>query len=542
MPEFASPKRKYHIYEPLLLSLVLAIGLFVGFNIKKDSNHDGSLLSKIDATSGIGYGRVEEILKYIEAKYVDSIDAELLVDEAIESIMSKLDPHSVYIPPVRVQEINNSMNGLYMGLGIETIFIRDTLNITKVLDDSPASQSDLHTLDKIISINGVVIKESSSELESIRDDITNGNIDELKIKIVRKESKVLDSINVVPGLIKVPSVHAFMQTEHVGYFLIDKFSSKVYSEFMKEFEELQKANKLEHIIIDVRDNPGGFLPETTKILSQLFQEKDRMLVYTKGQKSRIEEYKSSGHPFFPIDKVAILINENSASGSEILAGAIQDWDRGLVIGQQSFGKGLVQEQYDLQNGGALRLTVAKYFTPTGRLIQKPYSEYAHAQEDVEVVGTESVDSSSLYQTKLKKRPVFSNGGIIPDIIIPTNPLDELYYNFDLDSHVDKLMFQYYSDHQDMDGTALQKLLLADKESLLANFEGYLKSVDMGLKSLSEFSGLDEMVFDSMRFRLAYFSMPVTQYMQYCNQSDQAINEALSSFKRKDMFVMDVENK
>jgi len=217
-----------------------------------------------------------------------------------------------------------------------------------------------------------------------------------------------------------------MINKSTGLIKIDRFSSKTYTEFMEALEELYENQGLKNLIIDLRDNPGGYLPETTNILSQLIREKDKLLVYTEGKANDRIDYSTTGKSFFDISRIAVLIDENSASGSEILAGAIQDWDRGLIVGRRTFGKGLVQEQYPLSNGGAIRLTVARYYTPTGRSIQEPYDnlqEYHDVSRRYRSDTLEIVDSLKYY-TKLLNREVYGSGGIYPDVYVPISDADQ----------------------------------------------------------------------------------------------------------------------
>ena len=373
-------------------------------------------------------GRVEEVLRYIESRYLNDVDKKPLEDEAIMAIIKQLDPHSVYIPAYHMVEVTEDMEGQYRGIGIETAIIQDTLHVVNTLPESPAAKARLKRYDRIVSINETPVAGVDMPFDTIKGYLQSTSDQVLQLRIYRDD--IDTTIALSNDLVNLTSVklHTALQ-DSVGYIYINRFSEKTYKEFMTALEPMVEEGKVKHLIIDLRDNPGGLLPEATNILSQLFREKDRMLVYTKGKDGRNSEYKSVGKPFFYIDKVAVLINENSASGSEIIAGAIQDWDRGVIIGRRSFGKGLVQDQYRLQDGSALRLTKAKYYTPTGRSIQKPFDDvYAYENElngrytngEYFTDTLHTLVDTTVFNSLVLGRPLYAKGGITPDIFVASD--------------------------------------------------------------------------------------------------------------------------
>lgn len=415
-------RRKYTIIEPLLLALMMVIGILLGYKMNSQPN-SYSLIDRID--NGSNLGRVEEIIRFIENKYVDTINSEEVIENVVEGILQDLDPHSIYIPPAELKQVDRQMSGKYFGIGIETLSIRDTVVVSRVLNDSPAELVGFKQGDKILSVNDslVVGKDESTKISSI---VSKAEGD-VRFRIFKKNSLSEQTINVSPAEITVNSAeHFYKLNDDTGIIELSRFTSKSYTEFMSALEELVVDKSLENLVIDLRDNPGGYLPEANKILSQLFPEKDKIMLYTEGKNSEKREYKTNGKNFFKINNIAVLINEGSASGSEILAGAIQDWDRGIIIGKRSYGKGLVQEQYPLKNGGAIRLTIAKYYTPSGRLIQRPFDDRSAYYESVDERSAngelaEAIDSSQIYKTKKFNRDVYGGGGIKPDIIVtPTS--------------------------------------------------------------------------------------------------------------------------
>lgn len=441
--------------QPLLLSACVAVGMMLGY--KLNNKPENSLFSTVEIQNDtdLKTGRVEELLRFIENKYVDTIDSELLIDEAAQAIFSKLDPHSLYLSPRDVQDAADQMDGAYSGIGIENYFIDDTVNISKILPQGSAKGAGLKVFDQIISIDGKKVAGQKMQYADIRELLRKENGTDVTISILRNKIPMQFTMQVAS--IPVKTVHARLLPEmETAVIKIDRFGSNTYKEFMEEVEKLFGDKKAKHLILDLRDNPGGILPEATNILCQIFEEKERLLLFTEGRNNKRNEYKSNGKRFFPIEKVVVLIDENSASASEIIAGAIQDWDRGFVIGRRSFGKGLVQEQYDLNNGGAIRLTVAKYYTPSGRSIQRDYSSRDQYDDDLSNryehgdyfhKDSSLVKNDSKYQTLLLKRPVSGAGGITPDIFIS---MPEIYKDpkaMLIKSYLPEFVFQYVARKQ-----------------------------------------------------------------------------------------------
>lgn len=356
--------------------------------------------------------QVEEIIRFLETKYVGDISSDELVEKAIQAIMKGLDPHTHYFPPDQVDELEEKTKGHYVGIGVEIMFIGDSLVVLYPKENSPAEKAGIKPGDYIIAINDHEIPaDSMTELEII-DLIKGSRGSRIKLRIKPMLEDEIKTIDIVRDEIKVPSIlSAYMVDTTVAYIRISRFTNTTYKEFMDQWERLATKENAKHLILDLRDNPGGYLREAVNILSQIFSEEGKILVYTEGKNHNRNEYKSTGKVFFTVENVAILINENSASASEIIAGCIQDQDRGVVIGTRSYGKGLVQEQYELSNGATLRLTVSKYYTPSGRLIQKAYDE-----ESI-------VDTTEIFKTA-NGRLVRAGGGIEPDI----NVAEEVNWN------------------------------------------------------------------------------------------------------------------
>ncbi len=396
--------RTYKIWEPLLLSVVTIVGMIAGAKFVKS---DALPHSSDPSISNANYSgrQVEEIIRFLETKYVGDVNAEELANKAIKAVLEGLDPHTHYFPPEQTEELEEKTMGQYVGIGVEVLFIDDSLVVLYPKKNSPAEKAGLMPGDHIIAIDDQSITKDSVDHEKILGLIKGSKGTHVKLLVKPMLDKNLKTIEIGRDDIKVPSVlAAYMIDSTVAFIKLSRFTNTTYREFMDSWEDLTTLHHARHLILDLRDNPGGYLREAVNILSQIFKDEGKLLVYTQGKNQERIEYKSTGKVFFPIENVCVLINGNSASASEIIAGCLQDQDRAVVLGTRSYGKGLVQEQFDLSNGGTLRMTVSKYYTPSGRSIQKAYD-------------TESIiDTIQLFKTT-SGRPVHAGGGIMPDITI-----------------------------------------------------------------------------------------------------------------------------
>ncbi len=427
---------KNEIRLPLILAVTLAIGMFIGQQLP---HYDENV--RMLGAAGKGAGTLDEILRYVQSKYVDTVDVEDLRHETLDYLLSKLDPHSVYISPDELKAVEDDMSGDFEGVGIEFLMVGDTMQVVTPLAGGPSEAAGIQPGDKIVSINDTTIAGVKIDNALIYKKLRGEKGSSVKLGILRGGN--LRYFNIVRALIPLHSVDvAYMLDGQTGYIKINKFTDKTYQEFMEGLRPLAEEQGLQNLVIDLRGNPGGYLEEATEILGQIFSE-GKLLVYTKGRTDDKKEYKSNGRARFNIQNVAVLIDEGTASASEIMAGAIQDWDRGWVIGRRSYGKGLVQEQYPLSNGGGLRLTIARYYTPSGRCIQRDYKhddDYAHDAErrlkngELSDASKGKLADSTKYYTGFG-RVVYGGGGITPDVFIPldTTFSNDLY--FELRQHL-----------------------------------------------------------------------------------------------------------
>lgn len=419
----------FQIWMPLMLGIFLAGGIFLGSNMYQP----GNALANDDLEAGIssnGFGKVEEIIRYIEAKYVDELEQDELTEEVINEILRNLDPHSLYIPADKLLEVNEKLDGNFEGIGIELFKIEDTIVVMKPMEGGPSEKAGVMAGDKIISVNDSLISGVNRDMDGIIR-MLKGEVGSLvKIAVLRGHDLV--TFEIPRDNIPISSIDAaYLLAKDLAYIKISRFSANTFKEFIDALEQLLDSKKPFNLVIDLRGNPGGYLQQATNILSQIFEEPKKLLVYTEGSHVRRNDYETNGRAIYKIKDLAVLIDEGSASASEILAGAVQDYDRGIIIGRRSYGKGLVQEQYNLRDGSALRLTIARYYTPSGRSIQRPYDDFDDYDNDLvqrfdngeifEKKSPEKLDSAVYYTSK--GRLVYGKGGISPDIFIP---LDSSY--------------------------------------------------------------------------------------------------------------------
>lgn len=402
-------------------------------------------------SAGLGQGKIEELIRYVEAKYVDDVNRDQLINEAIESILTELDPHSKYIPAEQLRQVNEQLEGNFEGIGVEFMILNDTIVVVSALPGGPSEAAGIRAGDKIVEVEDSTIAGVGIDSRNVMELLRGEKGSEVEVGIVRPRKSEVMHFTITRDKIPMHSVDvAYMLNNKTGYIKINRFSATTYEEFMKAMEKLVDQEGMQDLVIDLRHNPGGYLQQATNILSQIIEGKDKLLVYTEGRSVHRSNYESTGRTYFDIDDVVVLIDEGSASASEIVAGAVQDHDRGFIIGRRSFGKGLVQEQYRLRDGSALRLTVARYFTPSGRSIQKPYDDLQAYENDMnaryesgELIAEEEMailDSTEYFTSK--GRVVYGGGGIMPDIFVPMDTAYMSDFYSTVRPHVPGFVYRY----------------------------------------------------------------------------------------------------
>lgn len=416
--------KKKQVWLPLLFSLTMITGMYFGYKMR--DNMPGKSFFFAEKRKP-----VQEIMDLIKNRYVDDVQIEALADTAIQAILSKLDPHSVYIPAGELQQVNEELAGKFFGIGIEFSIFNDTLHVINVLKDGPGFKAGLLTGDKFLRINDSTVAGNKTNAEIFKNLLRGNRGTKVAITFLRNTDQ--KQVTITRDAIPLSSIDAgYMVTSDIGYIRLNKFSSVTYREFMETLEVLKKTG-LQKLVLDLRGNGGGILDQAVEIADE-FLDGDKLITYTEGKHIEKKEYRCRRVGQFEKGALVVLADEGTASASEVLIGALQDWDRATIIGRRSFGKGLVQEQFDLTDKSALRLTVARYFTPIGRSIQRPYINggKAYYQEindrfhDGETQHTDSIknDTGKIYKTRAGKT-VYGNGGITPDYFVA---LDTAFYN------------------------------------------------------------------------------------------------------------------
>jgi carboxyl-terminal processing protease len=366
-------------------------------------------------------------LGYISTYYVDSVDSKQLVENAIINILKELDPHSVYIPADEVQEMNDPLEGNFEGIGIQFNVLNDTIYVISPISGGPSEKVGIRAGDRIVEVDQENVAGVEITTKGVRDRLLGQKGTKVHVGVKRKGVNEILYFTIIRDKIPIYSVDAaYLIDNEIAYIKINRFSMTTLDEFIEKMDLLKKQGA-KSVIMDLRGNGGGFLDKAIE-LADLFLEKDQLIVYTQGLQSSRTDNKATGNGKYKNDKILILIDEGSASASEIVAGAIQDWDRGIVVGRRSFGKGLVQRPMFLPDNSMIRLTVARYYTPTGRLIQKPYDngkeeyekELYNRYEHGEFLNKDSINlpDSLKYITLKNNRTVYGGGGIMPDIFVP----------------------------------------------------------------------------------------------------------------------------
>lgn len=473
---------------PLLLSVAVIAGIIIGHYLpgeKTDGQHS-NIRTRND--------KISSILNVIESRYVDSVNRNEMVESTIPAILKKLDPHSIYIPAKDLRRANEPLQGNFEGIGISFNMLTDTILVISTIPGGPSEKTGLLAGDKILYVNDSLVAGKGISDEDIMGMLKGPRGTIVNVKILRRGHKDLLSFKITRDKIPIHSVDiAYMVTDNTGYIKINNFAMTTYDEFMDGLNEL-KGKGMSKLILDLRGNSGGVMESATLIANQ-FLEKDQLIVYTKGRTQPRAEARATGKGEFEEGDLVVLIDEWSASASEILAGAVQDNDRATIIGRRSFGKGLVQESVPFSDGSAMRLTVARYYTPTGRSIQKPYDngfdEYfndlnaRYDRREFEISDSIHFNDSLKFITPGGKI-VYGGGGIMPDKFIPVDTSGLSPYFIKTRS----LIYQYALKYTENNREHLRKYTEAgelakylDKQSLLNHFVDYAASE--GIKADAE---------------------------------------------------------
>lgn len=449
--------KKSAIYLPFLLALMLALGILIGSRLSK-----GPATESFHGNSG-NNSKLGLILQFIENDYVDSVNQNELEKNAINGMLEKLDPHSQYVSAEEFNEMNDPLLGSFEGIGVSFRIEKDTITVINPVKGGPSEKLGIMAGDRIVYIDDSIVAGVKVTNRDAMRKLKGPKGTEVRVKILRRGVKGLTDFTIVRDVIPTYSLDAaYMASPGIGYIRLNKFSATTHREFVEAAEKLQKEG-MKKLILDLRGNTGGYLKAATDLADEFLAD-GKLIVYTMG-KNRSKSFAfATSKGLFEKNDLAILIDEGSASASEIVAGALQDNDRGTLIGRRSFGKGLVQEQLPLPDGSAVRLTVSRYYTPTGRCIQKPYdgdfmkyhNEQFERYTDGEMMHPDSIHfADSLKFTTPGGKTVYGGGGIMPDVYVPMKiDSSQVYYNKLANSG---LIFQFAFDYTDSHRPELLKL-------------------------------------------------------------------------------------
>ena len=526
---------------PLLMAFCVVLGIMIGTFY---ANHfSGNRLNIINS----GSNRINNLLHIIDDQYVDAVNIDSRVDKAIPQILADLDPHSVYISARDVQQVNDDLKGSFSGVGIEFVIREDTIHIQGVIKNGPAEQAGILAGDKIVSVDGkpFVGKEVTNEEAMHR--LKGPKDTKVKIGIIRYGHKGVKNFTITRGDIPQKSVSAvYMLDENTGYIKIKNFGENTYPELLISLAQLSQEG-FNNLVIDLRDNTGGYLQSAVQIANE-FLPKNKLIVYTQGRKSPREDYKSDGRGSYQNIPLVVLINESSASASEIFAGAMQDNDRATIIGRRSFGKGLVQKPIEFPDKSVVRLTVARYYTPSGRCIQKPYSTGNDKTYEDDIVSRykhgEFFSQDSIkhtgpaYHTSLG-RTVYGGGGITPDIFVPEDTLDvtSYYKEASMSGLILQFAFVYTDDNRLKLNNFTEMMELANylvKQNTVDKFASFADKHGLQRRNLM-IKKSHKLLERYINSRIIYNIMDEEAWTEYINMDDNVIKTALDVFRKDEAF-------
>ena len=461
---------KYSVYIPVLLAIALVSGIIIGNRLNRNSGNNAPAISNVN--------KFDAIVNLIQNAYVDSISTDSLIEKTIPQLLKNLDPHTTYIPAKEMVGVEEEMRGNFGGIGVQFSIQNDTVIVVDVISGGPSSKLGIMPGDRIVTVNDTLLVGKSLKNEKVLSKLRGEKGTKVNVGIKRKGFKDLIAFTITRGDIPIYSVDVnYMIDPSTGYIKVSRFGEQTYEEFMEGMKILDQQG-MKNVIIDLRGNPGGYLNAVIKMVNE-FLDKGKLIVYTQGNAQARKTFQADSKGIYRDKGIIVLIDDFSASASEIFAGAIQDNDRGWIIGRRSFGKGLVQEQIPFNDGSAVRLTVARYYTPSGRCIQKPYNKgndeyYKDIMERAIHGEFQKADSIKYSDTVKYKTPsgriVHGGGGIMPDYFVPadTSGYSEYYSKVTQKG----LVYQFALDYADSNRKELSNFKTS------AEFEGYFHKVNV----------------------------------------------------------------
>lgn len=520
---------------------ILLVGIFIGSEIiigmfKKNSAAVSYRPSRSTAN------KVEALISAIDRKYVDIVDMDSIIDRALPTILEELDPHSAYYPAEETQVSNDELHGSFSGIGIQFTVQEDTVRVNSVIRGGPSEKVGILAGDRIVLIDDSVFAGKGINSNEIVKHLKGPKGTTVKVGIKRADEPGIIDFSIVRGDIPVKSVDAaYMISDNIGYILINKFGETTYAEMMTGLAELSSKG-MKKLIVDLRGNSGGYLGAAIQMANE-FLPKNDLIVYTQGAHSPIAKQYANGYGHYASIPLVVMIDESSASASEIFTGAIQDNDRGTVVGRRSFGKGLVQEPIDFADGSSIRITIARYYTPSGRCIQKPYGEsdedYAmdivKRYEHGEFFSADSVrqNENEVFKTK-GGRTVYGGGGIMPDVFVAqdTTGFSQYYSNVIRKSLTNKFSFKYVDSHRKEISalkTAKDIENYLDRNGVLNQFYDF--AAKNGVKKDNTLSAAArKQMRTALYSNIIYDALDMQDYVSFINQTDPAVRKAIEALE------------
>lgn len=517
---------------PLFLALCLVAGILIGTFY---ANHfSGNRLNIINT----GSNKVNDLMRIIDDQYVDTVDMAELVEQAMQQILSELDPHSAYIRAKDAEASIENLRGSFSGIGVSFTMQDDTARIISVIKGGPSEKVGLQAGDRIVSVDGETIAGKGISSDECMKRMKGEKGSKVKLGIYRRGEKQTLYYTIIRGDVPVHSVEAtYMLTPETGYIKINAFSETTYPELLVALAELNQQG-FKDLVIDLRGNTGGIM-QTAIQMANIFLPKNRLILYTEGRKSPRQEYVSDGRGAFPNLPLVVLVDEGSASASEIFAGAIQDNDRGTIIGRRSFGKGLVQQPIEFRDGSLIRLTIARYYTPSGRCIQKPY-EKGHGDEyenDLmeryergEFFSEDSIKQNGPQFKTLLGRIVYGSGGIMPDIFIPedTSDVTSYYKEANMSGLIRLFALDFTDEHRDKLNeleTNDEVISYLDRQNLIRKFADFAQKEGLKKRNLMLYKSRN-LFKRTIYAHIISNTKETEQFYEFINRDDPAIEKAV----------------
>lgn len=529
--------------------------IFIGFLLLGNFLNAG-------ANTSLTYGdmqKVQTAMYAISKYYVDTVNTDQMIDNAINGILENLDPHSKYIPKQEVQRMNEPLDGKFEGIGVVFQMMKDTLLVIQTISGGPSEKVGIRAGDRIVYVNDSTIAGVKMQNTDIMKRLRGPKGTSVNVKILRRGVKEMIDFKIIRDVIPIYSLDAaYMVDNTIGYIKVNKFSETTMEEFTQALNKLQSKG-MKSLIIDLQDNGGGYLTTAVKLASCVLPS-DKLVVYSEGVAQSREVFNTIGNPLFEKGNVVVLVNESSASASEILSGCIQDWDRGLVVGRRTFGKGLVQKPVPLPDGSIIRLTTAQYYIPSGRCVQRPYKDnLKDYDKDLierynrgELMHEDSISfpDSLRYYTINKRRPVYGGGGIMPDIFVPldTTIYTKYHRNLAAKNVLNDFVLNYMEKNRAKLETQYQ--VKNDKKKELG-FEDYLKNfniTDADLKAIKEAGDKEKVEFNEDQYKqsqsiikkqikamIARDLWDTSEYYQIMNEENPIFQKGVEALQDKELY-------